>query len=378
MNGIHVRKVSNPKDLKKFIMLPWKIYKNDPVWVAPIIGDYKKIFDPNKSPFFLHGRMEYFIAEKNGEIVGRVAAIQNYSHNEIWKDKVAFFGFFECIDDQQVANALLDAAKQQLIEWGFDTMRGPASPSSNEEYGVLVDNFKDQHVLISTYNAPYYLKLYEGYGLKSIKELYAIRFPGREIEAKQGERLKKLKETVLARTGIHFENLNMKKFAEGVKTFKGIFNEAWTTENNHGWVPLTDEEFDFITGSLKPITDPELVLIARKGDKAVGGMICLPDWNEVFKSWKGKILPFNWIDLFTKKKKIKCLRVVILGVLPEYQKKGLDVVMYHEVMRRGLDKGMEWAEASYIVEDNMPMFKPLMNIGGEIYKTYRVMEMPIN
>jgi tRNA(Met) C34 N-acetyltransferase TmcA len=106
-------------------------------------------------------------------------------------------------------------------------------------------------------------------------------------------------------------------------------------------------------------------------------MICLPDWNEVFKSWKGNIFPFNWIDLFTKKKKIKCLRVVILGVLPEYQKKGLDVVMYHEVMRRGLDKGMEWAEASYIVEDNMPMFKPLMNIGGEVYKTYKVMEMPI-
>jgi hypothetical protein len=169
----------------------------------------------------------------------------------------------------------------------------------------------------------------------------------------------------------------MKKFADGVKTFKGLFNEAWNTTNNHGWVPLTDEEFDFITHSLKPITDPELVIMAKKGDQVVGGMICLPDWNEVFKSWKGHVFPFNFIQLFTKKRSMKCLRIVILGVLPEYQKKGLDVVMYYEIMRRGLDKGMTWAEASYIVEDNMPMFKPLMNIGGEIYKKYWVMEKSI-
>lgn len=377
MAEINVRKVQNEADLKKFIMLPWKIYKNDPVWVAPIIGDYKKIFDRKKSPFFLHGEMEYFIAEKNGEIVGRVAAINNHTHNEIWKDRTGFFGFFECIDDQAAANALLDAAKEHLKTWSFDNMRGPASPSSNEEYGVLIDNFKDQHVLISTYNAPWYLKLYQGYGLKNIKELYAIRFPGREIQEKQGERLAKLRNAVLERTGIHFEDLDMKKFADGVKTFKGLFNEAWNTTNNHGWVPLTDEEFDFITHSLKPVTDPELVIMAKKGDQVVGGMICLPDWNEVFKSWKGKVFPFNWIQLFTKKRSMKCLRIVILGVLPEYQKKGLDVVMYYEILNRGLAKGMEWAEASYIVEDNMPMFKPLMNIGGEIYKKYWVMEKSI-
>lgn len=377
MSNVTVKRVETDKELNRFIFLPWKIYKNDPVWVAPLKGDYKKIFDPKKSPFFLHGEMVYFIATRNGEDVGRVAAIKNTLHNKTWNDQVGFFGFFECIDDQEVANALLDAAKEQLKTWNFDHMRGPASPSSNEDYGVLIDNFKDQHVLISTYNAPYYYKLYQGYGLQGIKDLYAIRFDGSKIEATQGERLKRLKETVLQRTGVHFENLNMKKFAEGVKTFRNIFNQAWNTTYNHGWVPLTDEEFDHITYSLKPITDPELVLIAKKDDKVIGGMICLPDWNEVFKNWKGNIFPFNWIQLFTKKKSIKCLRVVILGVLPEYQKKGLDVVMYHEVMRRGLDKGMEWAEASYIVEDNMPMFKPLMNIGGEVYKTYKVMEKPI-
>lgn len=377
MSKIIVRQVSQGKDLNRFIMLPWQIYKDDKVWVAPLISDYKKLFDPKKSPFFLHGHMDYFIAEKDGKIVGRVAAINNTLHTKTWQDKVGFFGFFECINDQEVAKSLLDKARERLKEWGFEQMRGPASPSSNEDYGVLIDNFKDQHVLISCYNAPYYYNLYQNYGLQPIKELYAIRFDGNKIEAESGERMKRLKEAVLERTGVRFENLDMKRFDEGVRTFKGIFNEAWNTTFNHGWVPLTEEEFDQITSGLKPITDPELVLIAKKDDKVVGGMICLPDWNEVFKKWKGRIFPFNWIDLFTKKKTIKCLRVVILGVLPEYQKKGLDVIMYYEIMRRGLDKGMEWAEASYIVEDNLPMFKPLMNIGGYVYKTYKVMEIPI-
>jgi hypothetical protein len=377
MAQIIVKKVSNAAELNRFIMYPWKVYKNDPVWVAPIIDDYKKVFDPKKSPFFLHGKMEYFIAEKNGEIVGRIAAINNSLHNKTWNDSVGFFGFYESINDAEVTIALLDAAQAQLKEWGFNQMRGPASPSSNEDYGVLIDNFTDQHVLLSTYNAPYYYELYQKAGLAPIKELYAIRFPGEEIRKNNGERLERVKQMVLERTGVKFENLDMKKFAEGVKTFKGLFNEAWTTVNNHGWVPLTDEEFDFITGSLQQITDPELVMLAKSDGKVVGGVICLPDWNEVFKSWKGKIFPFNWIDMFTKKKKIKCLRIVILGVLPEYQKKGLDAVMYYEILKRGLAKGMTWAEASYIVEDNLPMFKPLMNIGGQVYKTYKVMEKNI-
>lgn len=377
MSEIKVRKVTDTPEMNKFIMLPWEIYKNDNVWVAPIISQYKKIFDKKVSPFFLHGDAEFFIAERDGKIVGRVAAINNYGHTETWNDKVGFFGFYESIDDQNVCNALLDAAKDQLKKWNFEQMRGPASPSSNEDYGVLVDNFKDPHILLSTYNAPYYHKLYQGYGLAGIKKLFAIKFDGQKIKDQSGERLEKLSQMVLERTGIVYENLNMKKFAEGVKTFKGLFNEAWTTINNHGWVPLTDAEFDFITGDLKDITDPELVMLAKKDGKVVGGVICLKNYNEIFKSWKGKIFPFNFIDMFTKKNKIQCLRIVILGVLPEYQKKGLDVVMYYEIMKRGMAKGMSWAEASYIVEDNMPMFKPLMNIGGEIYKTYHVMEKNI-
>jgi GNAT superfamily N-acetyltransferase len=377
MADITIKKVTNTPEMNKFIRLPWKIYKNDEVWVAPIKSQYKHIFDKKRNPFFIHGDADFFIAEKNGEVVGRIAAITNRLHNETWKDKVGFFGFFECINDQDVANALIEAAAKHLKALGFDQLRGPASPSSNEDYGVLIDNFKSQHVLLSTYNAPYYYDLYQRAGLAGIKELYAIKFPGLLIREKSGERLSKLRKAVMERTGISFESLDMKKFKEAVTTFKGLFNEAWTTVNNHGWVPLTDAEFDVITGDLKQITDPDLVMLARVDGKVVGGVICLPDYNEIFRSWKGNIFPFHWIDMFTKKKKIKCLRIVILGVLPEYQKKGLDAIMYYEILERGLAKGMDWAEASYIVEDNMPMFKPLMNIGGEIYKTYKVMEKNI-
>jgi len=377
MADIVVKKVTDSPEMKKFIMFPWKVYKDDNVWVAPIISQYKKLFDKKHNPFYRHGEAEFYIAEKNGEIVGRIAAIKNDLHTETWKDGVGFFGYFESFNDQEVANALLAKAQEQLKIWGFTEMRGPASPSSNEEYGVLIDNFTDPHVLLSTYNARYYYDLYQKAGLTGIKKLYAIKFPGQAIKDKSGERLARLRQTVVARTGITFESLDMKKFKEAVTTFKGLFNEAWSTVNNHGWVPLTDEEFDVITADLKQITDPDLVMLARVDGKVVGGVICLPDYNEIFKSWKGKLFPFNFIDMFTKKKTITCLRIVILGVLPEYQKKGLDAIMYYEILERGMAKGMVWAEASYIVEDNMPMFKPLMNIGGEIYKTYMVMEKNI-
>jgi GNAT superfamily N-acetyltransferase len=377
MAKIEVVEVKEGNGLDKFIRLPWQIYAKDPIWVAPLMDSYKKLFDSKVCPFFHHGRMDYFIALMDGKVVGRVAAIANDLHNETWKDKTGFFGFFESIDHQEVANALLEAARQRLEDWGFTHMRGPASPSSNEEYGVQVDGFEHQHVILSTYNAPYYFKLYTGFGLVSIKELYAFRFDGKKILEKNQERIDRLSAALSQRMNFELVDLDMKKFEEGVKTFKGIFNEAWTTNHNHGWVPLTDAEFDFITGDLKQITDPRLVMFAKVNGQVVGGAICLPDYNEIFRSWKGKLFPFNWIDMFTKPKKIKCVRIVILGVLPAYQKKGLDAIMYAEITKRGLARGATWAEASYIVEDNEPMKRPLLNIGGEIYKTYKVMEKPI-
>lgn len=377
MDGITVKKVVSKKELKQFMMLPWKVYEKDPAWVAPLISGYKKVFDKNKNPFFLHGEMELFLAEKNGEVVGRIAAVINHLHNSTWNDKTGFFGFYESFDDQQVANVLLDTAKKWLQERGFDIMRGPASPTSNEDYGVMFDGFEHRQVILSTHNTPYYLKLYEQYGLKAIKELYAFRFTKEVLNSKSGEKAQRLKEAIHQRTGVVLEDLDMKKFAEGVKTFKGIFNAAWTTDHNHGWVPLTDEEFDFITGDLKAITDPQFVMFAKVNGKVIGGCICLPDYNEIFQPWKGKLFPFNWVDMFTKAKKLKGLRIVILGVVPEFQRSGIDALMYIEIVQRAVKRGIEWAEASYIVEDNEPMKKPLINIGGEVYKKYKVMEMPI-
>lgn len=377
MSDIVVTEALSPADRKAFIMLPWDIYAKDPIWVAPLIDSYKKVFDPKVSPFFKHGSMRLFIARKNGKVVGRVAAIENKLHNEVWKDKTGFFGFFECIQDQAVANALLAKAAEVLKSAGFEAMRGPASPSSNEDYGVQVDGFEHQHVILSTYNAPYYFDLYKNYGLAPIKDLYAFRFDGRKILDKNQERIERLEAALTQRMNFELVDLDMKQFEAAVKQFKSIFNQAWTTQSNHGWVPLTDEEFDFITSDLKQITDPRLVMFAKVDGKVVGGCICLPDYNEIFRSWKGRIFPFNWIDMFTKKKSIRCIRIVILGVLPEYQKRGLDAIMYKEITKRGLERGATWAEASYIVEGNEPMKRPLLNIGGEIYKTYKVMEQSL-
>ena len=288
MSPITIQLVSSKSDWERFIFFPWEIYKNDPVWVAPLKSSYRKVFQKDKNPFFEHGEMEAFIALRNGKVVGRIAAIINHLHNETWKDRVGFFGFFECIDNIQVSNALLDAAGAWLKERNYSHMRGPASPSSNEDYGVMIDGFEQQHVILSTYNARWYYSLYTAYGLQPIKKLFAFRFDGPKILEKNKERIDRIEMALKHRLNFDLVDLDMKHFDEGVKTFRGLFNKAWTTVNNHGWVPLTDAEFENITADLKQITDPRLVMLAKVDGEVVGGCICLPDFNEVFRSYKHK------------------------------------------------------------------------------------------
>ncbi|MCX8010380.1 MAG: hypothetical protein N3A61_04455, partial [Ignavibacteria bacterium] len=155
--AIQIHEVKTKKDLKEFILFQWQIYKGDPYWVPPLIMERKKLLDVKRNPFFLHSEIGMFIARKNGNAVGRIAAIKNDRHNEFHHDKVGFFGFFESINDKEVANTFLDNAKPWLKSKGLDSMRGPANPSSNDEYGLLIEGFNDSPRILMTYNPPYYI-----------------------------------------------------------------------------------------------------------------------------------------------------------------------------------------------------------------------------
>jgi len=373
MSEIKIRTVSSKKDLMTFIKFPWKIYKNDPNWVPPLLMDKMKILNKEKNPFFQHAEAEYFLAERDSELVGRIAAVKNDLHNKYHNDNVGFFGFFECINDQQVANKLFDTAKDWLKAKGFSQMRGPANPSSNDEYAMLLEGFDDPPRLLMTYNPKYYLDLCENYGLKKAKDLYAYKLENKKVIS--SEKLKRVAEIAQKRSGIKVTQLDMKNFDKELEKVKYVYNKAWAP--NWGFIPMTDAELDAMAKDLKPLVEPSLVLFGEIKGELVGFALVMLDYNYIFKKINGRLFPFGFLKLFTEKKKIKWSRIITLGIVPEFQKKGLDAVFYWDIVNRAHKIGIDLGEASWILEDNEMMNRGAEVMKGEIYKKYRVYEKDI-
>jgi GNAT superfamily N-acetyltransferase len=373
MSEIKIIKVANQKDLMRFIKFPWKIYRGDGYWVPPLIMDRKKLLNKQKNPFYKHAEADFFLAERDGELVGRIGAIKNDLHNKYHNDRVGFFGFFECINDQKVADKLFDTARKWLKDHGLTEMRGPANPSSNDEYGMLLEGFEDEPRLLMTYNPKYYLDLCEGYGLKKAKDLYAYKLENKKVTS--SEKLKRVAEIAIKRSGMIIKQLNMKDFDNELAKVKEVYNKAWAP--NWGFIPMTDDEIDAMAKDLKPLVEPSLVLFGEINGKTVGFALVMLDYNQIFKSLNGKLFPFGIIKLFTQKKKITWSRVLTLGIIPEYQKRGLDAAFYYDIVTRAANIGIYRGEASWILEDNEMMNRGANVMNGEIYKKYRIYEMPV-
>lgn len=376
MSVAHIRPIDSISDVKKFIACQKDFYPGDPNFVPPIMMDRLKLLNVNKNPFFKHSRMQLFVAERDGKIVGRIGAIVNDNHNLAHHDKVGFFGFFECENNQATANLLFDTAKQWLKSKGMEAMRGPANPSMNDECGLLVDGFNSPPVILMTYNPPYYQSLYEGYGLTKVKDLHAYILDQKTFVS---DKMNRLVDVIRKRSEISIREVNFKDkkaFQKDVQTLKDIYNSAW--QPNWGFVKMTNEEFDFLAADLKQIADPTYTLIAEVKGQVAGFALALPDINQCLVHNKsGSLLGALW-HLFTKKSSINLLRIIVLGVLPEYQKHGVDAVLYQEIGARGLPKGIQYGEASWILEDNEPMKKALTTtMHGTIYKTYRMYQIPV-
>jgi hypothetical protein len=374
MSAITIKVINTKKEIKSFIKFAWKIYKDYPYWVPPLIFDKMRILDREHHPFFKHASAEYYIAERDGEMVGRIAAIKNDLHNQTHNDKVGFFGFFECINDQDVANALFDAAKKWLKENGCNAMLGPANPSSNDEWGMLLEGFDDEPRLMMTYNPPYYLDLCNNYGLAKIKDLYAYKLENKKVIG--SEKLKRVAEIARKRANLNIYQMNTKEFAKELEKVKYIYNKAWAP--NWGFVPMTNEEIDALAKDLKPLVEPSLVIFGEIDNKLVGFALVMMDYNQIFKSFNGKLLPFNFLKIFTQKKKITWSRIITLGIIPEYQKRGLDAVFYWEIVNRAEQNGILLGEASWILEDNAMMNRGAAEVmQGDIYKKYRLYQIDI-
>ena len=373
MEGLIVREVSSKHDVNAFIRFLWKIYKNYPAWVPPLMMDRKKLMDREKNPFYAHSDAEFFLAEHEGEVLGRIAAIVNHNHNKEHEENIGFFGFFECINDQSVANALFDKAKEYLSAHGVTAMRGPFNPSVNDEIGLLIEGFDLSPTLMMTYNPPYYAGLIEKYGFKKVKDLYAYLLDQRTVYT---DRFNRAYELVKKRQNITFRTFDMKHFKDEVEKVKELYNKAWY--RNWSAVPMTDEEFDALGADLKMIIVPELVIVAEKDGKPIGFALSLPDINMALKYNKnGYFLP-GLYHLLTKKKKINLVRIITLGVLPEYLSTGAGGALFYQTAINAKKLGYEFGEASWILEDNDRMTKSAEAMQGKITKRYRIYEIGLD
>ncbi len=367
MSPISIEPVRTKKDLMSFIKLPWKIYKDDPYWVPPLLMDRKKLLDTKKNPFYLHSEMEMFLAKKDGEIVGRIAAIINHNHNKFQEEEIGFFGFFESVNDQAVANALFDASKDWIKKKGFSSMRGPMNPSTNDEVGLLVEGFDSNPRILMTYNPKYYLDLYSNYGLKKEKDLFAYHVNKDKVFTDKLERVTRM---ITHKEGLTFRSINMKELKKEIKKVKEVYNDAWS--KNWGFVPMTDEEFDFLADDLKQVVEPDLAIFVEVNGKAIGFALSLPDINQALKHNKnGHLLPGVY-HLLTKKKNIHWVRIMVLGVIRSYQQTGIAAVLFYETAKRAVKLGYFDGEASWVLEDNLMMNRSADLLHATKYKTYRV------
>ncbi len=372
-----VQPVTTRRQRKQFLELPWQIYAGDPNWIPPLRGNQAELvgyatnwFDQPKShPFYQAADVQTFLALRDDRPCGRIAAIVNEAYNRANDDPRGFFGFFESIDDQQVANGLLDAAYQWVQERGFDVMRGPCNPSVNYEWGLLVEGFDTPPFFMMTYNPPYYSRLLEDYGLRKSQDMYA--FWGHvDMLTSLDKKLAFISEAARERFHVDVRPLDKRRFRADVEIFLDIFNQSMT--GSWGFVPISKEEGRVIAASLRRLIVPELTAFAEVDGKPVGAVFGLLDYNTRIKAIDGRLFPFGFIKLLSNRRAIKRMRLLSTNVLPAYQRWGVALVMLGALVPQALAWGIEEAEFSWVLESNTLSRGSLERGGAKRTKTYRI------
>ena len=375
MASLEIVPVESKSQQKQFLKLPWAIYANDPLWIPPLRQNQKELVGFAKHPFYDFATAQAFLATRDGRPVGRILAIVNPTHNDRYKEKRAFFGFFEAEHDQEIANGLLDAAWQWATEQGMDSLRGPVNPSLNYECGLLVEGFDSSPTFMMTYNPEYYGPMLEQWGLIKSQDLYA--FWG-HVDMLAG--LDKKLEFVIVEATRRFElklrRIDRRRFDEEVRTFLHIYNES--LGGTWGFTPLSPGEMEHMSNSLKQLIVPEMTSVAEVDGKAIGSVFGLLDYNPRIKKIDGKLFPFGFVRLLWNRKKITRVRMIATNVLPEYQRWGVGLVLMARMVPDVLASGVKEAEFSWVLESNNLSRKTLERGGAKRSKTYRIYDYDPN
>lgn len=364
--AIDVKPIRLPQDFRAFVDPWWSINADEPGWVPPLLMDKKKFFDPGQNPYYKHADVQCFVAYRDGQPVGTIAATVDHAQQEI-KKGVGFFGFYEFVDDLDVARALMDAACDFLRRKGMIEVQGPFNYNSNHDFGLLIDGFDTPACLLNPHGRPYYGPTLDKLGFVKEADWYAYWLAAVPVP----EQVARISERFLSRhPNVTLRTVDMKNFDRDLRHVLDIYNDAWS--ENHGHIHVSEEEFLSAAADLKQVLDPRLVWFAEIDGEVAAVSVTLPDYNQVFKKMNGSIFPFGWYYFLTAKRHIDQLRVFILGVKKKFQKMPIGAPLYVKTWEQGLTMGVKGADASLIVEDNHRMRGAIEKLGGKIYKTYRI------
>ena len=367
---IEIIEVKTKSKLKDFIEFPLSFYSDNPFYVPQLTRDMKVHFS-QKNPFVKSADIKFFLAKKGGKIVGRIASVIDPHHIRVHNEKAGSFGFFECINDSAVSEALLNTAYNELKQQGMEIMRGPMNFSTNEECGFLVDGFDSRPMLMMPYNPPYYNDLMADFGLAKAKDLNAYLY---DVQEELPEKVLRVA-SIVEKKGLRVRHINKKHFIHDMQIFQDVYNSAW--EKNWGFVPISDEELIYSAGRLKPLVVPDLTLIAEKDGEPVGFLGMIPDFNFVLNRMHGSLNPVSIVKALYYSNKITDLRLLLFGIKAEYRNKGVDSLLFKEGFK-GIKKGKyQRVEFSWILEDNIPTIRIIETVGGKLYKKYRIYEKKI-
>lgn len=357
---------SNEK--KEFIRFPYRHYKDDEYWVAPLLIEQQKLLNPAKNPFFNNAEIAFFTAHCNGVLTGRIAAIIDHRYNNYHKRQTGFFGFFESDDDSETVSLLFRAAEGWLKEKGMKDVLGPANPGMMDVIGVLVDGFDKHPSILMPYNKPFYDRAIMEAGYSKEMDLLTFLVTQDSVDRDRANRAVEIVKKRLP--GIHIRNINLKKIHDEVHIIREIFNKAW--KDNWGFIPLSTEEFDALATDLKTIVDKDFAHIAEMNGEPIGFSVALPDYNQIFRNMNGRLLPFGIFKILWNKRKINKIRTALMGVIPQYQGKGIDVLLHREAIENGLVRNYYSSEVGWILENNIQMLRVAEKIGGVFDKRYRM------